>query len=74
MVAEVVDRLGAGRYGAVVATQSDALADPGNDAVVIASSTDTHADLVEAAARSGKAVFCEKPLDPQNQTQRDRCE
>jgi hypothetical protein len=30
---------------------------------VIASSTDTHADLVEAAARTGKAVFCEKPLD-----------
>lgn len=53
----------ASRYGAVVATQSDALADPGNDAVVIASSTDTHADLVEAAARAGKAVFCEKPLD-----------
>jgi myo-inositol 2-dehydrogenase / D-chiro-inositol 1-dehydrogenase len=31
--------------------------------VVIASSTDTHADLVEAASRAGKAVFCEKPLD-----------
>jgi myo-inositol 2-dehydrogenase/D-chiro-inositol 1-dehydrogenase len=30
---------------------------------VIASSTDTHADLVEAASRAGKAVFCEKPLD-----------
>jgi myo-inositol 2-dehydrogenase/D-chiro-inositol 1-dehydrogenase len=31
--------------------------------VVIASSTDTHAGLVEAAARAGKAIFCEKPLD-----------
>jgi myo-inositol 2-dehydrogenase/D-chiro-inositol 1-dehydrogenase len=31
--------------------------------VLIASSTDTHAALVEAAARAGKAVFCEKPLD-----------
>src|SRR5262249_8338704 len=30
---------------------------------VIASSTDTHADLVEKASRAGKAIFCEKPLD-----------
>src|SRR3546814_2918984 len=29
----------------------------------IASSTDTHADLIEAAARAGKAIFCEKPID-----------
>ena len=53
----------AGRYGAAVGNQAEALADPGIDAVVIASSTDTHADLVEAAARAGKAIFCEKPLD-----------
>ena len=51
------------RYGATVGSEAEALADPGINAVVIASSTDTHADLVEAAARAGKAVFCEKPLD-----------
>jgi myo-inositol 2-dehydrogenase/D-chiro-inositol 1-dehydrogenase len=53
----------ASRYGAAVGNQTEALADPAIDAVVIASSTDTHADLVEAAARAGKAIFCEKPLD-----------
>ena len=39
------------------------LDDDSIDAVVIASSTDTHADLVCAAAQAGKAIFCEKPLD-----------
>ena len=53
----------AGRHGAAIGTQAETLADPDIDAVVIASSTDTHADLVEAAARAGKAIFCEKPLD-----------
>jgi len=33
------------------------------DAVVICTPTDTHADLIERAARAGKAVFCEKPVD-----------
>ena len=53
----------AARYGAKIGSQAEALADAAVDAVVIASSTDTHADLIEAAARAGKAVFCEKPLD-----------
>ena len=53
----------ASRHGAAVATQASVFADPAIDAVVIASSTDTHSDLVAAAARAGKAVFCEKPLD-----------
>ena len=33
------------------------------DAVVICSSTDTHARIVEEAAAAGKHIFCEKPLD-----------
>jgi myo-inositol 2-dehydrogenase/D-chiro-inositol 1-dehydrogenase len=32
------------------------------DAVAICSSTDTHADLIVAAARAGQATFCEKPI------------
>ena len=33
------------------------------DAVLIGTPTDTHADFIEAAARAGKAVLCEKPVD-----------
>ncbi|MFZ3582777.1 inositol 2-dehydrogenase [Loktanella sp. DJP18] len=33
------------------------------DAVVICTPTDTHADLIERAAKAGKAIFCEKPVD-----------
>jgi myo-inositol 2-dehydrogenase/D-chiro-inositol 1-dehydrogenase len=39
------------------------LTDPEIGAVVICSSTDTHADLIIAAARAGKHIFCEKPID-----------
>jgi myo-inositol 2-dehydrogenase/D-chiro-inositol 1-dehydrogenase len=35
----------------------------GLDAVVICSPTDTHAEYVAKAARAGKHIFCEKPLD-----------
>jgi myo-inositol 2-dehydrogenase / D-chiro-inositol 1-dehydrogenase len=38
------------------------LADPEVHAVAICSSTDTHAEIALAAARAGKAIFCEKPL------------
>lgn len=50
-------------YGAKVADVAQALGDPAVGAVVIASSTNTHADLIIAAANAGKAVFCEKPVD-----------
>jgi len=53
----------AARYGAKVVTEGDAFADRAVDAVLIASSTDTHARLAIAAARAGKAIFCEKPID-----------
>ena len=32
------------------------------DAILIATPTDTHADLIEQAARAGKAILCEKPV------------
>jgi myo-inositol 2-dehydrogenase/D-chiro-inositol 1-dehydrogenase len=39
------------------------LSRPGLDAVAICSATNTHADIIEAAAAGGKHVFCEKPID-----------
>jgi len=49
--------------GAQVGSVDSALADDSVDTVVIASSTDTHAELIAKAAKAGKAIFCEKPLD-----------
>jgi len=38
------------------------LSDPAIQAVLICTSTDTHADLIVRAARAGKHIFCEKPI------------
>jgi myo-inositol 2-dehydrogenase/D-chiro-inositol 1-dehydrogenase len=39
------------------------LENDGIEAVVICSSTDTHAQFIEEAAAVGKHIFCEKPID-----------
>src|SRR2546423_12822818 len=44
------------------ADPSAALTDPTIDAVVIASSPDSHAPLITGAAAAGKQIFCEKPI------------
>lgn len=41
----------------------DLINDPEIDAVLICSSTDTHADIAVEAAKAGKHIFCEKPVD-----------
>jgi myo-inositol 2-dehydrogenase/D-chiro-inositol 1-dehydrogenase len=46
--------------GRVAPTTDDAM--DGADAVVVAASTDAHADLVAAAVERGLPTFCEKPL------------
>jgi myo-inositol 2-dehydrogenase/D-chiro-inositol 1-dehydrogenase len=38
------------------------LADPAIEAIIICSSTDTHARVIEEAAAAGKHIFCEKPI------------
>jgi myo-inositol 2-dehydrogenase / D-chiro-inositol 1-dehydrogenase len=46
----------------VAGSVEEVLASPDVDAVAICTSTDTHADLIVAAAGAGKAIFCEKPV------------
>src|SRR6218665_3368377 len=66
-VAVVYDPVGAaadevGRHFgcAVAASAEDAIAQA--DAVLIATSTPTHADLIEASGRAGRAIFGETPI------------
>lgn len=51
------------RFGCEVVDVDQAIAADQTHAVLIATPTDTHADLIEQCARAGKAVFCEKPID-----------
>ena len=53
----------AAAHGAQAVSVEAAITDPDIDAVLIASSTGSHADLIERAARTGKAILCEKPID-----------
>ncbi len=39
-----------------------AITDPAIDAIVVASSTETHAPYIELAAQHGKSIFTEKPI------------
>ncbi len=49
--------------GAPSATVPEIMADPDVPAIIVATPTDLHADLVEQASMAGKVVFCEKPID-----------
>jgi myo-inositol 2-dehydrogenase / D-chiro-inositol 1-dehydrogenase len=57
------DAVAAQTGGAAVSDPEEAMTAPGVQAVLIGSPTDTHVDFVTLAARAGKAVFCEKPID-----------
>jgi myo-inositol 2-dehydrogenase/D-chiro-inositol 1-dehydrogenase len=55
----VADELGIQR---VVKDYHDLLNDPEIEAILISSSTDTHAFMMKDVAAAGKHIFCEKPL------------
>lgn len=49
--------------GSQVMTLDEVMDDPSIAGVIVASSTDTHLEYSVRAARAGKAIFCEKPID-----------
>ncbi|WP_112313081.1 inositol 2-dehydrogenase [Pseudogemmobacter bohemicus] len=57
--AEVAEKLGVTRFDSAEAL----IASKEVDAILIASSTATHADLIEACVAAGKPALCEKPID-----------
>ena len=52
----------AASVGAKVASVADIIAAKDVDAILICTPTDTHADLIEASAKAGKKILCEKPV------------
>jgi myo-inositol 2-dehydrogenase / D-chiro-inositol 1-dehydrogenase len=56
---EVSSKLGVPAFRCV----DEVLASPEVDAILIATSTPTHADLIEKAVAAGKPMLCEKPID-----------
>lgn len=52
----------AAQTGAEVADAEEVIKSSSVDAILIATPTPSHADLIEAAAKAGKAILCEKPV------------
>jgi myo-inositol 2-dehydrogenase/D-chiro-inositol 1-dehydrogenase len=72
-VVESAARSLASDTGASVARDAEeALHHPDVDAVLVATSSDTHVDFIIQAVQAGKAVMCEKPLAP-NLSDAQRC-
>ena len=62
-ISGAVDELKANGVEHIYEDYRELIANPEVEAVIVASSTDTHAEISIAAAKAGKAVFCEKPID-----------
>jgi myo-inositol 2-dehydrogenase/D-chiro-inositol 1-dehydrogenase len=63
VILEAAQKLAADfQVGAVHQDYRRILEDPSIEAVVICSSTDSHAQIMEEAADAGKQIFCEKPI------------
>ena len=63
VVSDAAAEVAASHHCKVAGSVDEILSDDAIEAVLIASPTCTHADLLEASAKAGKPVFCEKPID-----------
>jgi len=63
IVAAAAEKTAATTGAPVFGSAAEIFASPDVDAVLIATATDTHADLLEQAVAAGKPVLCEKPID-----------
>ncbi|HXV28701.1 MAG TPA: Gfo/Idh/MocA family oxidoreductase, partial [Sinorhizobium sp.] len=61
-VAAAAEALAAGTGAKVCSSAAEAMADSSADAIMIATSSDTHVELLYEAVETGKPVLCEKPL------------
>lgn len=62
VMAEAAEDL-AMQSGCAARSVQEILDDPSIGAILVASSTNTHADLIERGVAAGKALLCEKPVD-----------
>lgn len=63
-VTAAAEALSAETGAKVFASSAEAMADPSVDAVLIATTSDTHVTLLYEAVKAGKPAMCEKPLAP----------
>jgi myo-inositol 2-dehydrogenase/D-chiro-inositol 1-dehydrogenase len=64
VVLEAAEKCAAGfQIPSAVKDYREIMENPGVEAVIICSSTDTHSQMIEEAAAAGKHIFCEKPID-----------
>lgn len=64
VVTSAAEALAAETGASVARSAQEAFEQPDVAAVLVATSSDTHVELIGQAVRAGKAVMCEKPLAP----------
>jgi myo-inositol 2-dehydrogenase/D-chiro-inositol 1-dehydrogenase len=72
VAASAAEALAAETGASVARSAQEAFDRPDVAAVLVATSSDTHVELIGQAVQAGKAVMCEKPLAP-NLSEAQRC-